>query len=53
METYFDEHPDEREHYKGWGPVDWCGFSAQQQEWFYERGCAWRKIEAAPGDMIL
>jgi len=29
------------------------GYTEEQQEWFYERGCEWIKVCANPGDLIL
>ncbi|KAK0469644.1 uncharacterized protein EV420DRAFT_1616195 [Desarmillaria tabescens] len=48
---YFDEIG--RDETRTWGPVDWYGFTDAQQEWFYERGCEWVKVEAGPGDLIM
>lgn len=50
VEEYFDEVGRE---VRTWGPVDWYGFTAEQQDWFYARGCEWVKVEAEPGDLIL
>ncbi|KAI5477297.1 hypothetical protein MNV49_006518 [Pseudohyphozyma bogoriensis] len=51
FEKFFDEHG--RKGWKSWGPADWCGFSLEQQQWFFDRGCEWLKVEAGPGDLIL
>ncbi|ORY35326.1 hypothetical protein BCR39DRAFT_591866 [Naematelia encephala] len=51
VEEHFDIHG--RESYKTWGPFDWYGFTEEQQQWFYDRGCKWTKVCAEPGDLIL
>ncbi|ORY91652.1 hypothetical protein BCR35DRAFT_328243 [Leucosporidium creatinivorum] len=42
-----------RSEIRTWGPVDWYGFTEEQQQWFYSRGCEWVKVCAKPGDLIL
>ncbi|KAI5480129.1 hypothetical protein MNV49_001789 [Pseudohyphozyma bogoriensis] len=51
FEEFFDVHG--RTGFKTWGPVDWCNFSIEHQQWFFERGCVWEKVCAGPGDLIL
>ncbi|WVQ71114.1 hypothetical protein IAR50_000639 [Cryptococcus sp. DSM 104548] len=51
VQEFFDIHG--RDSYKTWGPFDWYGFTDEQQEWFYSRGCKWTKVCADPGDLIL
>ncbi|WWD03167.1 hypothetical protein V865_001214 [Kwoniella europaea PYCC6329] len=51
VEEYFDTHG--RNSYKSWGPFDWFGFTEEQQQWFFDRGCKWVKVCAEPGDLIL
>ncbi|WWD19949.1 hypothetical protein CI109_104422 [Kwoniella shandongensis] len=51
VEEFFDTHG--RESYKTWGPFDWYGFTAEQQQWFFDRGCKWIKVCAEPGDLIM
>lgn len=49
---YFETH----EHLMpegGWPTADWWGHAEGALEWFYERGCTWKKVEAGPGDVIL
>ena len=33
--------------------MDWYGFTAEQEQWFYDRGCRWVKVCAQPGDLLL
>ena len=33
--------------------MDWYGFTAEQEQWFYDRGCKWVKVCAQPGDLLL
>lgn len=51
VEEYFDMYG--RNEIKTWGPVDWYGFTDEQQQWFFDKGCEWIKVEAGPGDLIL
>jgi hypothetical protein len=37
----------------GWDWKDSYHHKPEQLEWFYERGCTWKKVEAGPGDVIL
>ena len=38
----------------GWEWKDSYHFAQQDQlQWFYDRGCTWKKVEAGPGDVIL
>ncbi|GAA5933367.1 hypothetical protein JCM3775_000668 [Rhodotorula graminis] len=53
MEKYFEQHPEQKANHSSWGPADWYGYTEEQQEWFYERGCEWIKVCANPGDLIL
>lgn len=51
---YFETH----EHLKpegGWGWRDSYHFNKvdDQLQWFYDRGCTWKKVECSPGDVIL
>ncbi|WVN90799.1 uncharacterized protein L203_106042 [Cryptococcus depauperatus CBS 7841] len=55
---FFDSHPESKP-VNGWLLADgrplsdsWP-FGEQDIEWFKERGCKWKKIEADPGDLIL
>ncbi|GMK59661.1 hypothetical protein CspeluHIS016_0802670 [Cutaneotrichosporon spelunceum] len=52
FEEYFRTHehlmPEE-----GWPTVNWWMHEAAHLDWFYARGCTWKKVEAGPGDLIL
>jgi len=48
FETHEDEAPE-----GGWGWRDSYHFKESQLQWFYDRGCKWKKVEAGPGDVIL
>lgn len=37
----------------GWPTADWWAHADGALDWFYERGCTWKKVEAGPGDVIL
>ncbi|KAL8280302.1 hypothetical protein RQP46_007219 [Phenoliferia psychrophenolica] len=50
---YFATFPEEKANGHSWGPADWYGFSDEQQQWFFARGCEWIKVCAGPGDLIL
>ncbi|ORY27108.1 hypothetical protein BCR39DRAFT_560206 [Naematelia encephala] len=49
---FFRAHPQLRPE-EGWPEIDWYSHSDDTLQWFYERGCKWKKIEAGPGDLIL
>lgn len=51
VERFFDENG--RDSYTSWGPFDWHGFSEEDQQWFYNRGCKWTKVCGEPGDLFL
>lgn len=51
VEEFFDIHG--RESYNSWGPFDWYGFTDEQQQWFFDRGCTWTKVNVGAGDLIL
>ncbi|WVW86105.1 hypothetical protein I302_108144 [Kwoniella bestiolae CBS 10118] len=48
FETHEQDAPPE-----GWSWRDSFVPSDEQIQWFYDRGCKWRKVEAGPGDLIL
>jgi ectoine hydroxylase-related dioxygenase (phytanoyl-CoA dioxygenase family) len=48
FETHEHEAPAE-----GWTWRDSHHFTKEQEQWFLERGCKWKKVEAGPGDVIL
>ena len=48
FETHEDDAPAD-----GWSLLDSYHYTEKQLEWFYERGCKWKKIEAHAGDVIL
>jgi len=50
--TFFESHEHEAPP-GGWSERDSYHHTKDQLEWFYERGCKWKKIEAGPGDVIL
>jgi len=50
--AFFESHEDDAPP-EGWSMKDSYPFSEKQLEWFYERGCTWKKVEAGPGDVIL
>jgi hypothetical protein len=52
FEEYFRTH-EERMPAEGWPTADWWGHDEAHLDWFYERGCTWKKVEANPGDLIL
>ena len=49
---FFEEHEGDAPP-QGWSWRDNHQFSEKDLEWFYERGCKWKKIEAHAGDVIL
>lgn len=48
FETHEGDKPAE-----GWTWRDSHHFSKEQEKWFLDRGCKWKKVEAGPGDVIL
>jgi len=51
---YFETHEKEFMPKEGWTWRDSYHFAAEGQlQWFYDRGCTWKKVEAGPGDVIL
>jgi ectoine hydroxylase-related dioxygenase (phytanoyl-CoA dioxygenase family) len=51
---YFETHEEEFMPVEGWTWRDSYHFAAKDQlQWFYDRGCSWKKVEAGPGDVIL
>jgi len=48
FETHEHEAPE-----GGWSERDSYHFNEEQMQWFYDRGCKWKKIEAHAGDVIL
>ena len=49
---FFDAHEDQKPP-GGWSERDSWNYTVEQQKWFFDRGCTWRKVEAGPGDVIL
>lgn len=49
---FFESHEDDAPP-GGWSWKDSYHYKTEQLQWFYDRGCKWRKIEAGPGDVIL
>ena len=50
--AFFESHEDDAPP-GGWDEKDSYQFKKEQLQWFYDRGCTWRKIEAGSGDVIL
>lgn len=48
FETHEHEAPE-----GGWKWIDSYHFTADQVQWFMDKGCKWKKVEAGPGDVIL
>jgi len=48
FETHEHEAPAE-----GWTWRDSHHFTPEQEKWFLDRGCTWKKVEAGAGDVIL
>jgi len=48
FETHEHEAPAE-----GWTWRDSHHFTSEQEKWFLDRGCTWKKVEAGAGDVIL
>jgi hypothetical protein len=49
---FFDEHEDQQPE-GGWPTEDFYPHTIEQIQWFYDRGCQWKKVCASPGDLIL
>ena len=49
---FFETHENEAPP-SGWDWKDSYHHTPKQVEWFLERGCKWKKVEAGPGDVIL
>jgi len=49
---FFESHEDEAPP-GGWGQRNGYGYTEDQLQWFYDRGCKWHKVTAGPGDVIL
>lgn len=53
FEQFFKEHQDLMPE-GGWNTGDWYDHKNDSSlQWFYDRGCKWKKVEAGPGDLIL
>lgn len=50
--TFFESHESDAPP-GGWSQRDSYHYKPEQLQWFYDRGCKWRKVEAGPGDVIL
>lgn len=50
--AFFESHEDDAPP-EGWTMKDSYHFKESQLQWFYDRGCKWKKVEAGPGDVIL
>lgn len=37
----------------GWSDMDFFAMPDEVMQWFYDRGCVWRKVAVGPGDVIL
>jgi ectoine hydroxylase-related dioxygenase (phytanoyl-CoA dioxygenase family) len=37
----------------GWEWKDSYHYTPSQLQWYYDRGCEWKKVECSPGDLIL
>ena len=49
---FFEAHEHEAPE-GGWKWIDSYHHTESQLQWFYDRGCTWKKVEAGPGDVIL
>lgn len=49
---FFDSH-DHDQPEGGWPTYDSYHHTESQLQWFYDRGCTWKHVDAAPGDVIL
>lgn len=49
---FFETHEQDKPE-AGWTWRDSHHFTKEQEQWFLERGCKWKKVEAGPGDVIL
>jgi hypothetical protein len=49
---FFEAHEHEAPE-GGWSWNDSYHHTPSQLQWFYDRGCTWKKIEAHAGDVIL
>ncbi|KAG7528265.1 hypothetical protein FFLO_06297 [Filobasidium floriforme] len=49
---FFEEHAHE-EPEGGWPKIDSYHHTPSQLQWFYDRGCEWKHVDAGAGDVIL
>ncbi|WWC88322.1 uncharacterized protein L201_003230 [Kwoniella dendrophila CBS 6074] len=50
---YFEEHEHLKPSADGWNWIDSYSYPEETLQWFYDKGCKWKKLEAGPGDLIL
>jgi hypothetical protein len=51
--TEFFEAHDHEKPADGWSWNDGHGYDERHMQWFYDRGCKWKKVNAEPGDVVL